>query len=86
MNNKINYKLVNTLLIVAIICLIYVIKGLWLGILSKIVTVTLPFLVGFAVSYALYPYSKKLENYGLPKWLAVGILYFILFSILPIHI
>ena len=84
MKNKINYKLVNTLLIVAIICLIYMVKGLWLGILSKTVAVTLPFLVGFAVSYALYPYSKKLENCGLPKWLAIGILYFILIGFLII--
>ena len=56
MDNKINYKLVNILLGVAIICLIYAIRGLWLGILAKIIAVLLPFLVGFAVSYALYPY------------------------------
>ena len=78
LKNKINYKLVNVLLVVAIICLIYVIKGLWMGIASKLLAVTLPFIVGFAVSYAIYPYSKKLEGCGLPKWLAIGILYFIL--------
>lgn len=84
MKNKINYKLVNVLLIVAIICLIYLIKGLWIGILSKFVAVVLPFLVGFAVSYALYPYCKKLESSGLPKWLAIGILYFILIGFIII--
>ncbi len=83
-NNKVNYKLVNILIITLIICLIYLIKGLWLGILSKIVKVLLPFLVAFAVSYALYPYCKKIENCGLPKWLAVGIIYFILFGFLII--
>ena len=84
MSNKINYKLVNILLIVAIICLLYVIKGLWIGIFSKIIAVLLPFLVGFAVSYALQPYCKKLENSGLPKWLSIGIIYFILFGFLII--
>ena len=84
MKNKVNYKLLNTLLIVAIIYLIYATKGLWIGILSKVIAVILPFLVGFAVSYALYPYSKKLENCGLPKWLAIGILYFILIGFLII--
>ena len=84
MDNKINYKLVNILLGVAIICLIYAIRGLWLGILAKIIAVLLPFLVGFAVSYALYPYCKKLESCGLPKWLAISILYFILIGFLII--
>lgn len=78
MENKVNYKLVNILLIVLIVFVVYVMRGLWLGILSKLVAVFLPFVVAFAVSYALYPYCKKLENCGLPKWLAMGILYFII--------
>ena len=84
MNNKINYKLVNVILVVVLICLIYFIKGLWLGILSKTIAVLLPFMVAFAVSYALYPYSKKLELCGIPKWLSVGIIYFILIGFLII--
>lgn len=84
MKNKLNYKLVNILLVVLIIYLTYTVRGLWLGILSKIVAVLLPFLVAFAVSYALQPYSKKLENCGLPKWLAIGIIYFILFGFIII--
>ena len=84
MENKINYKLVNILLIVVIIFLIYMIRGLWMGILSKLIAVFLPFIVGFAVAYALYPYCKKLEDYGLPKWLAMGIIYFILAGFLVI--
>lgn len=84
MENKINYKLINILIVILIVCLLYYIRGLWLGILSKVVSVCLPFLVAFAVSYALYPYCKKIENYGLPKWLAMGILYFILIGFLII--
>lgn len=84
MENKVNYKLVNILLTIIIICLLYLIRGLWLGILEKIVAVFFPFLVAFAVSYALYPYSKKIEAYGLPKWLSIGIIYFILFGFLII--
>ena len=84
MKNKVNYKLVNILLVIVIICLIYFVRGLWLGVLSKFITVILPFLVAFAVAYALYPYSKKLENCGIPKWLSIGIIYFILFGFLII--
>ena len=84
MNNKINYKLLNILLVVAIIYIIYTIRGLWIGILEKVIAVLLPFIIAFAVSYALRPYSKKLENCGLPKWLAIGIIYFILFGFIII--
>lgn len=86
LENKVNYKLVNILLIILIICLLYVIRGLWIGIFGKIIAVILPFLVGFAVAYALYPYSKKLESYGLPKWFSMGLIYFIIAGFLIIMI
>ena len=84
MNNKVNYKLINVVLILVIICLLYLIRGLWMGVFSKLIAVFMPFIVAFAVAYALYPYCKKIENYGLPKWLAMGIIYFILFGFLVI--
>lgn len=84
MENKLNYKLVNILLIIIIVCLLYFIRGLWLGVLGKLIAVFAPFLIAFAVAYALYPYSKRLEEYGLPKWLAMGVIYFILFGFLVI--
>lgn len=76
--NKINYKLMNTLLVILIISLLYWISGLWLGIAEKIIAVLLPFILGFSVAYALYPIQKKLEDSGIPKWIAVFIIYFIL--------
>ena len=76
--NKINYKLINILLVVLIVCLLYWVSGLWLGIAKKLIAVLLPFILGFAVAYALYPVQKKLEDSGFPKWLAVFIIYFIL--------
>lgn len=84
MENKLNYKLINLLVIVLIVCLLYLIRGLWLGLLEKIVAILLPFLVAFAVAYAIYPFCKKLENYGMPKWLAMGIIYFVILGFLVI--
>ena len=78
MENKINYKLLNLLFLILIVCLLYFIRDLWLGIFGKIVAILLPFLIAFAVSYAIYPYWRKLENYGLPKWLAMMVIYFII--------
>lgn len=78
MENKLNYKLLNTLLVILIICLLYMIRGLWLGIFAKVIAIIFPFLIAFAVAYAIYPYCKKLEGYGLPKWLSMGIIYFVI--------
>ena len=84
MQNKLNYKLINILLVLIIVCLLYSIRGLWLGVFNKLIAVFAPFIIAFAVSYALYPYCKKLEGYGLPKWLSMGLIYFILFGFIII--
>ena len=69
--NRINYKLVNLALIVTIICLIYLIRGLWLGVVGKIWEILFPFLIAFGIAYALHPIAKKIEHSGFPKWLSV---------------
>ena len=76
--DKINFKLINILLILLIVAILYWINGLWLGILKKLIEIIFPFLVGFAIAYALYPLKKKLIESGISKWLSVGIIYFIL--------
>lgn len=70
MDTKINFKLVNIVLMISIVCLLYLIRGLWLGIVDKIIDIIMPFVVAFAIAYALYPLTKKLVNSGFPKWLA----------------
>lgn len=84
MSNKLNYKLINILLSILIVCLLYSIKGLWLFILLKICKVFSPFLIAFSIAYALYPIKKKIEKIGIPKWASVGIIYFVLLSFLII--
>ena len=69
--NKINYKLVNFALVIAIICLIYLIKGLWLGVVGKIWEIIFPFIIAFGIAYALHPFVKKIERSGFPRWLSV---------------
>ena len=39
MKNKLNYKLLNILVIVAIVCLLYLIKNLWIGIVNNIFSI-----------------------------------------------
>jgi predicted PurR-regulated permease PerM len=71
MNNKINFKLLNLLIIIAIVCLLYFIKGLWMGIVTSIFNIIAPFILAFALAYMIYPLVKKLIDAGAPKWLAI---------------
>ena len=80
--NQINYKLLNILLVILIVCLLYWVSDLWIGIVSKIINVIFPFILAFAVAYALYPYQKKLESVGFPKWLSIAVIYFIIVGLL----
>jgi len=71
MNDKVNYKLLNLLIIITIVCLLYVIRGLWIGIVTNVFNVIAPFILAFAVAYVIYPLVKKLIDAGAPKWLAI---------------
>lgn len=71
MNDKINYKLLNILIMIAIVCLLYFIRGLWIGIVVNIFNVLAPFLLAFALAYVIYPLVRKLVDSGAPKWLAI---------------
>jgi len=71
MKNKLNYKLLNILIIITIICLLYLIKGLWIGIVVNIFKIISPFLLAFAIAYVIYPIVKKLIDAGSPKWLSI---------------
>ena len=71
MKDKLNFKLLNLLIIIAIICLLYLIRGLWIGIVVNIFKILSPFLLAFALAYVIYPLVKKLIDAGSPKWLAI---------------
>ena len=71
MNDKLNFKLLNLLIIITIVCLLYFIRGLWIGIVVGAFKVLAPFVLAFALAYVIYPLVKKLIDSGAPKWLAV---------------
>lgn len=70
-NNQVNYKLLNILIIIAIVCLLYFIRGLWIGIVTNIFNVVAPFVLAFCLAYVIYPLVRKLMDSGAPKWLAI---------------
>lgn len=55
---------------------------MWVWIFEKVIAILLPFILAFTLAYALYPIQKRLVNCGFPKWLSVGIIYFVLIGFL----
>jgi len=80
---KINEKLVSILLSMLIFYLGITTFEYWGGILARVFRILLPFILAFAISYVLYPFTKSLEKWGLPKTLAkVLVLFFLSFFII----
>ncbi|MDD3048473.1 MAG: AI-2E family transporter [Bacilli bacterium] len=82
LKSNFNYKFLNVLIVVLIIFLIYLMKGLWLGVFGKIIAILTPFIIGFAIAYALYPLLKKLRKWKFPKILATILIWLFVFLFL----
>lgn len=72
--NRINYKLLNFLILMGLLYICVTNIGTWFQIISKIVNICLPFIIAFAIAYALHPLEKKLEEKGVRKSLAITFL------------
>lgn len=85
---KLNYKLLNVLILCGIIYLIMITSNYWGGVLYKLLSILSPFILSFGISYAIYPLVRKLRKKGLSNKLAVTIVSacFILLILLVIGI
>ena len=70
-DRKLNYKLLNILLVLGICFLFYNTLGLWKYVVDKTIAILSPFVISFVVSYALYPFLVKLQDKGVRKPLAL---------------
>ncbi len=82
--NKIDYKLINCALIMVIIFLLYRTGSLWIGIVKKIWDLSLPFIIAFAIAYALNPLVRYLTNHKVPKALAIMLVILLVLGIIAI--
>lgn len=71
---KLNYRLLNVLLILGICFLFYNTIGLWKFVVDKAVAIISPFFIAFVIAYALYPLLLKLCNRGVRKPLALTLI------------
>lgn len=89
---RVNYNYLNSLLILLIIYVLFLLRNLWSGVFFKLLAILQPFIIAFAIAYALYPFEKWLEKKKIPKPLAVTIivlivllfLFIIIYSLIPI--
>ena len=72
-SDKINYKLINITVFVIFLFVLTNSLGLWWGILTKILSVLAPFIIGFAFAYAFTPLVKWFENKKIKKGISVAI-------------
>jgi len=68
--NKLNYRIINFAALMLLLYIGVTNIGIWWGILTKIVKVLAPFIVGFAFAYALTPLVRFLDK-KLPRGMAV---------------
>lgn len=81
-DKKLDYKLVNLAVLALIVYLMYHTGNLWIGIFNKIVSIVLPFLIGFGVAYSVYPIVQKLRKRNWPKGLAIFTVVMVMFVLL----
>ena len=70
-DKKIDYKLVNIAVLALIVYLMYHTGNLWIGMFNNIISIILPFLIGFGVSYSVYPIVQKPRKRNWPTGLAI---------------
>ncbi len=80
--DKLNYKLLNILILFTIIYLGIITFDYWIGIISRIFNLVLPFVLAFIIAYALSPIIRKIESKGVRKKLAVTIVVVVIVGII----
>ena len=80
--NKLNYKLLNILMLVVILFLGFKTFEYWSGIVGKIISILIPFIISFAIAYSLYPCVRKLEQKGVRKGIAVGVVVILILTVI----
>lgn len=73
-DRMLNYKLLNILFILGICFLFYNTLGLWQFVVNKSIAIVSPFVISFAIAYALYPFLCKLQARGIRKSLSLALI------------
>lgn len=81
-SDKLNFKLLNLLIILVICYLVVSTFNWWGGVIERFISIIFPFIVAFAIAYALYPIVRKLMDKGVRKTLAVSFVVVLMSSLI----
>ena len=82
--NKLNYKLLNLLMLSIIIYLGIKTFDWWGTIVAKIFSILLPFIIAFVIAYAIYPCVRSLQKKGIRKSIAISAIVLLVICIIVI--
>lgn len=81
---KLDFKLINIVLIAIVCYIFYKSSDLWLNIFNKLISILLPLFLGFSLAYVIYPFINYLKRYKIPKVFGIFIVLFLIILILGI--
>ena len=73
-------RLLNILLVLLIIYVLYLMSNLWGGLFYKVVAILKPFIIGFSLAYAVYPFLKFMQSKKIPKPIGIFIILLIIIA------
>ena len=77
-----NNKLLNILIMLGIVYILYLMRDLWGGVYVKLISILKPFIIGFVLAYALYPFLRWMQSKKIPKGVGIGIIIFVALAFL----
>ncbi|MDD6223471.1 MAG: AI-2E family transporter [bacterium] len=80
--NKVNYKLVNILVLMIIVYIVIATSYYWSAVIHRLIGIVFPFLLAFVFAYVMHPFVKKLEEKGVRRSLALTTVIVIMFLLL----
>ncbi len=80
--DKLNFKLLNLLILLVIFYIVISTVNLWGEVISKLISIISPFAISFAIAYSMYPLVRKLQEKGVRKNLAVTLIVVLISSLI----
>jgi predicted PurR-regulated permease PerM len=68
------------LLITVIIYLVVRMKEVWLPAVDLLITALIPFIIAAFITYLLHPLVEYIHEKGIPRWIAILLIYFLFFG------
>jgi len=68
------------LVVVMMIYLIVRMKEVWMPVVHLFITILIPFVIAAFITYLLHPFVESIYEKGIPRWMAILLIYFLFFG------